>query len=99
MNITPYILALLVLIFGLIALYLIPILKANTTKEQRKEILQIVKIAVEAAEQLFNSDEGEAKKKYVETYLLTKGFNLNLSELDMLIESEVLKLHNQLSND
>ena len=50
MNITPYILALLVLIFGLIALYLIPILKANTTKEQRKEILQIVKIAVEAAE-------------------------------------------------
>jgi hypothetical protein len=50
MNITPYILAILVLIFGIITIYIIPILKANTTKKQREDIMAIVRIAVMAAE-------------------------------------------------
>lgn len=99
MNITPYILAILVLIFGIITVYIIPILKTNTTKKQREDIMAIVRIAVMAAEQLFDSEDGEAKRKYVETYLLTKGYHINLAEIDMLLESEVLKLHKQLSDN
>lgn len=50
-------------------------------------------IAVEAAEMIYvGKGKGAEKKAYVEKYLSEKGFHLDTSEIDSLIEAAVLEL-------
>jgi len=51
---------------------------------------------VAAAEQIYNSDEGQKKKAYVISLLEKQGYTANTSEIDAAIEAAVLKLHNTL---
>ena len=62
----------------------------------REELLRWVEIAVAAAEQLWDSTQGEEKKKAVMTFLREKGFTFSESEIDSAIEAAVLKLHHEL---
>ena len=52
--------------------------------------------AVTAAEQLYNSDEGQKKKAYVLGLLESQGYNVNTGAIDAAIEAVVFELHKEL---
>lgn len=93
-DITPIIEAIGALIAAAITCFLIPYIKSKTTAEQQKEINAWVKIAVSAAEQIFNgSGRGEEKKAYVISWLKEHGIEVDEAELDALIEAAVYELN------
>ncbi len=93
-NLTPIVNALLAVLAVLITVYLIPWIKSQTTEKQREEINAWVKIAVQAAEQLYKgSGQGEQKKQYVLDYLASKGFTIDADSIDKMIEAAVLEIN------
>lgn len=65
-NITTIIQAVFALIAAVITVIVIPYIKSKTTAQQQAEINAWVKIAVSAAEQIYNgSGRGPEKKAYV----------------------------------
>lgn len=82
------------LLGAIITYILVPWVKQKTTKEQRENIYFWVKIAVGAAEQIYNGKgQGKIKKEYVIDFLTSKGININIQELDTLIEAAVKELN------
>ena len=96
-DLTPIINAAVALMAALITAFVIPWLKRKTTAQDREELLRWVEIAVAAAEQLWDSTQGEEKKKAVMAFLREKGFTFSESEIDSAIEAAVLKLHHELT--
>ena len=82
-------------VLGAIITYLIvPLIKQKTTKEQRENIYFWVKVAVQAAEMIYKEKgQGKLKKEYVVTFLQSKGMNITMQELDVLIEAAVKELN------
>ena len=75
---------------ALVTYILIPLIKEKTTKEQRDNIYFWVKVAVSAAEMIYDKKgQGVLKKDYVVDFLMSKGINITSEELDILIESAV----------
>ena len=72
--------------------FIIPLLKEKLDAEKLKRLVKLVKIAVDAAEQLYGSGYGEDKREYVVNYLLKKGIVFDTDDMDMLIESAVFRL-------
>ena len=72
--------------------YIIPWLKEKLTAEKLERLVKLVKIAVEAAEQIYGSGEGQKKKEYVVSFLLSKGIVFDVDEINTIIESSVLQL-------
>ena len=92
-DLTQIIVAVITLIFGLIAKYAIPYLKEKYSTEQLEKMKLWAKVAVEAAEMLYTgSGRGEEKKKYVLDFLNSKGFSGDMETLENLRESAVLEL-------
>lgn len=92
-DLTQIIVAVLTLIFSLISAFLIPYLKTKVSNEQFTTIQMWVKIAVQAAEMIYTgTGRGEEKKEYVLDFLNSKGFSLNIGEIENLIEAAVLEL-------
>ena len=85
-DLTPLASAIVTTAIALIVAYLIPYLRS-------KHIMLWVKIAVEAAELIYTgTGRGAEKKQYVLKFLNSKGFTLNMAEIENLIESAVLEL-------
>lgn len=85
--------AIITLIVAVITAFLIPYLKAKVDAEKFAKIKNWVKVAVEAAEMIYNgTGRGAEKKAYVLNYLKEKGYTLDLDSIDNLIESAVLEL-------
>ncbi|HHY14248.1 MAG TPA: holin [Thermoanaerobacterales bacterium] len=82
-------------LLGAILTYLIiPLILQKTTKQQRENIYFWVTVAVQAAEMIYKEKgQGKLKKEYVITFLQSKGINLTVQELDVLIEAAVLELN------
>lgn len=82
-------------VMGAIITYiLVPFFKSKTTKQQRENIYFWVRIAVQAAEMIYNeSGKGKDKKQYVIDFLTSKGINMTIEELDVLIEAAVKELN------
>lgn len=82
-------------ILGAVITYVVvPYLKTKTSKEQRETIMFWVKVAVSAAEQIFNEKgKGAEKKEYVVEFLTQQGVRISMEELDVLIESAVKELN------
>ena len=82
-------------ILGAIITYiLVPWIKQITTREQRENIYFWVKVAVAAAEQIYKEKgQGKLKKEYVVDFLVSKGINITIQELDVLIEAAVKELN------
>lgn len=92
-DLTQIIVAVITLIFGLVAKYAIPYLKEKYSTEQLEKMKLWAKVAVEAAEMLYTgSGRGEEKKKYVLDFLNSKGFSVDIETLENLLESAVLEL-------
>jgi biopolymer transport protein ExbD len=94
-DITPVLQAIFILISIIITTVLVPMIKSKTTAEQQQNIESWIKIAVSAAEQLYTqSGQGAEKKAYVVNYLKERGFTVDESKLDAMIESAVYQLKN-----
>lgn len=96
-DLTAIIQAFILLISSVITIYILPKVKAVLTEklsaEQRENLKKWVRVAVAAAEQLYNgSGLGEDKYRYVVSFLEEKGIYVNYKEVEALIESEVYKL-------
>lgn len=98
-DITPIIQAVLTLAVALITAFVIPWLKNKIGAQNMDEFMRWVQIAVAAAEQLYESTDGDEKKAYVLNFLASKGFKVDTEELDNAIEAAVLELHNALYNN
>lgn len=95
-DLTPIFNAAIALLAAVITAFVIPWIKRKTSAQDREELLRWVEIAVAAAEQLWDSNQGEEKKKSVVAFLREKGFTFSESEIDSAIEAAVLKLHHAL---
>lgn len=83
---------------ALIGAYLIPYLKAKTASEQLADIMALVEVAVQAAEQTIQGHGKGAEKKtevlaYVRNWLALRGIKITDTQLDSIIEAAVLNLH------
>jgi predicted nuclease of restriction endonuclease-like (RecB) superfamily len=93
-DLTPLFNALVAVSMAAITAYIIPWIKSRTTAEQQETANTWVKIAVQAAEQLYKgSGKGAIKKQYVLDYLESKGFTLDATSIDNMIEAAVLELN------
>lgn len=95
-NITPIIEAILMLCAAVITVFVIPNLKGRLSVTNLENMRAWAKIAVAAAEQLYNVVDGDKKKEYVVEFLKSKGFGVDMDALDKVVEAEVLKLHRAL---
>lgn len=95
-DLTPVFNAVIALAAALATAFLIPWIRSKTTAEQRDELLIWVDIAVAAAEQIFTgSGRGDEKKEYVLKFLEERGFKVDFETLNMLIESAVKELKDE----
>ena len=85
------------LIFAVVGAFLIPWLRSHAANKNLATALKWVEIAVEAADQLYDANQGHEKKSFVVDFIKDRGFVLNEKELDLAIEAAVLKLHKQIS--
>lgn len=93
-DITPIVNAVIALIAAIISAFLIPWIKANTTEQQRQTILELIKIAVAAAEQIYEGEgRGEEKKQYVLNFLTSKGIAVDDEAINAAIESYVQQIN------
>ena len=91
-DLTQIILAIITLIGAIISRYLIPMLKDKLDERKYDIFNGLVRVGVFAAEQLFSSEQGKEKKKYVLQLLKQNGYEVETSAVDALIESTVKEL-------
>lgn len=96
-NITIIVEAVITLIAAVITVFVIPSMKKNMTTTDMTNLMAWVKIGVAAAEQLFDAYDGEKKLQYVISFIESKGYKIDVASLRNMIESEVLKLHKQIT--
>lgn len=94
-DITNIVEAVFALIAVVVSAIIIPYVRSKTTAQQQAEINGWVRIAVAAAEQIYQgSGRGKEKKDYVLGWLYEHGVTINESKLDAMIESAVYDLSN-----
>ena len=91
-DLTQIILAIITLIGGIITRYLIPWIKDKLDDRQYAVLCALVRTGVYAAEQIFATEQWEAKKKYVVDLLVENGYTVNTTAVDALIEATVREL-------
>lgn len=93
-NIQPVLNALITLMAAVITCVLVPLIKNKLTQQQQDKLLEWIKIAVSAAEQLFSSPQsGAEKKQYVQEFLVSKGYDVSNTEIDAMIEAAVSRIN------
>lgn len=106
-DITPIITSIIEVLVGvlatLIATKVIPYIHSKVDQEQLDFIKAVVKIAVKAAEQLFEKAQGAEKLEYAMNTVLSalaeKGIEINKELLRSYIEAAVLELHRALGDE
>lgn len=95
-DLTPIFQAVIGLIVALLSVFVVPLLHKKAEAFDATELETWVRLAVAAAEQLFKTTQGRAKKQYVLEYLYRKGYDINAEDVQNAIEAAVLKLHAEL---
>ncbi len=97
MDYTEMIRALVGLLTAVLTIIVIPALRRyleqRTDKETLEKWTQYVKIAVAAAEQLFDASQAAEKKQYVVQWLRGQGIVFDEAAVDSMIEAAVNELH------
>ena len=95
-NLTQIILAVIALIVALLTRYAIPYAKEKMSVDQMDRLRIAVKTGVYAAEQHYNSNQGQAKKRYVLELLKQQGFIIDVEQVEetmnAMIEAMVKEL-------
>ena len=87
-DLTEILKALIGLIGIIITTFVIPLIKSKLNDQQYETMMKWAKAAVLAAEQLWpDKGMGAEKKEYVLSFLREKGYNVDLDEIDIAIES------------
>lgn len=95
-DITSFVEAVISVCVVFVSMVAIPWLRNKIGAQNLDELLSWVRIAVMAAEQLYNAADGEQKKLYVLNYLYEKGYNVDEQDVENAIEAAVLELHSAL---
>ena len=82
----------------IVMVFVLPYLRKKYGDDKINEVRNKIMTYVEAAEQIFNTDQGVLKKSWVQEKLKAAGIDVNLDIIDAEIESYVLILHNQLKD-
>lgn len=93
-DITPIIEAIIGLAAAVITCFVVPYIKSKTTAAQQAEIKGWATIAVAAAEQIYASGDGAAKKQYVVDFLAAHGVTVDEAKIDAYIEGAVYEIKN-----
>lgn len=85
-------------VMALIAYYAIPYIKRRIESDKYKELLEMIDIAVQAAEQsIKGKGMGTLKKEnvttFIKSWLAQVGLNITDEQLDQLIEAAVFELN------
>ena len=92
-DLTTIVEAIIALAVAIITTFVIPWVKGKIDAQKLAQIMNWVKIAVNAAEQIYSeSGMGEKKKEYVLNFLASKGYTLDPEKIDAMIESAVYDL-------
>ena len=91
-DLTQIIMAIITLIGGLVAKYVIPFIKSKLTDRQYDALCMLVRTGVYAAEQIFTSEQWKEKKQYVVDLLKENGYEVDSTAVDALIEATVREL-------
>ena len=95
-DFTPVLEAVATLAVALITTFVVPYIKSKTTKEQQTQLNEWVRIAVSAAEQVYEGPgKGDQKKAHVLTWLAGHGIAIDEDKLDAMIEAAVYELANK----
>jgi len=92
MDITAIIGLALTALFGLIARYLIPWLRAKLGAEKLADVIYWVEVLVRAAEQWQKDKNGAEKLEWVLKQLANKGFTLEDDAIRAIIEAQVREI-------
>lgn len=95
-NITELLNAIIALLAAVITTFVVPWIKRKMGAEKMTDFLRWVEVGVLAAEQMYQSFEGEEKKNYVIALLKEKGFKFSDVEVSAAIESAVKTVHAEL---
>jgi len=95
-DLTKIILVVITLIFGILMRYVIPAVKGKLNTDQMELLRIAVKTAVYAADQMYNSNQGQEKLEYVVDLLHKQGYILDPKQIEdttrALIEAMVKEL-------
>ena len=96
-DITPLVQLIIAIISAALTFVLIPYIRTRTSAQRRTELIDAVRVAVQAAEQIYKgTGMGTVKKHFVEEWLAAEGFTADYAltgeALNALIESAVLEL-------
>ncbi len=93
-DLQPIVSALTALIAAIITTFLVPYIKGKISRQEYDRLMEAVRIAVAAAEQLFTSPQsGADKKQYVQEFLAAQGYDVSQQEIDTMIEATVSKIN------
>lgn len=95
-NLTEVLWLVICLMAALVFAFVLQAIRNKVGAQNMDRMLRWVEIAVAAAEQLFSSEEGEAKKAYALACLQEHGFAADTAELNMAIEAAVNRLHREI---
>lgn len=94
-DVTPIIETIFTLLSLVVTIFVIPYFRSRTNAQQQAEINGWVKIAVDAAEQIYaGHGRGKEKKEYVIAFLEDHGITLDAEKVEALIEAAVYQLKN-----
>lgn len=81
-----------------ISIYIVPLLKEKVADSKYQRLLEMVEIAVRAAEQTIKAD-GSVKKdqviEFVSYWMATHGIEITEDQLDQLIEAAVFNMNRE----
>lgn len=98
MNYTKIIEGVITVLAALCTTIFIPYIKTKIDEQKFKKLLQYTRVAVQAAEMLFQGTGlGAQKKAYVIAYLNEKGIKFDADTIENAIESAVLELKHSLT--
>ena len=84
------------LLLALASALLLPYIKQKISAAKLEKLIRYAEIGVAAAQQLYTPQEWDIKKKYVQDFLASKGYDINLTEVDAAIEAAVKRVKKEL---
>lgn len=95
-DITPLCNAVIALVCAIVSAFIVPWIKSKGNNEKLKTLTEWVKIAVNAAEQIYNiAGCGKEKKQYVLDFLKSKGYSVDSESVSAAIEAEVRRINSE----
>ena len=96
MTITEIVTLVLKILCFILVAFVIPVVKKKYTQQELEAVNDKIMTYVQAADQIFGSEQGEEKKQWVRGRLAAHGIDVDLNIIDAEIEACVLMLHNAL---